>query len=55
MVVGAAAMLTKTVGTTPPPTLDCGATLADDGLIAGDLGMVARRTTDVNDNLWGGS
>ena len=30
-VVGAVAMTTKTVGMAPPPTMDCGATSADDG------------------------
>ncbi len=30
-VVGAVAMTTKTVGVAPPPTMDCVATLADDG------------------------
>ena len=31
MVVGAVATTTKTVGMAPPPRMDCGATLADDG------------------------
>ena len=30
-VVGAVATTTKTVGMAPPPTMDCGATSADDG------------------------
>ncbi len=54
-VVGAVATTTKTVGMAPSPTMDCGATLADDGYDGGgsqDCGEA--RTTDVDDDPGGG-